>query len=262
MIIEKRLLSSIVLFLFLKIVCVPALSCRNLHRFQRKPISTFVINQNNNEDGQQSKPQVCNPPFVYSLAWSNNGKSLIAGLGDGTVGVFEINNRKLVQTQLLVGSETIDGTMNFAHESSVASVNYPSFSNSTSDRILCSAGSDGAIVFWDLGIPNDEVWYDTIDDTIDVKTNKSDSKINSGDAVAEIFPPRLLQDLSNRDFTEIHSTTNVLSHKPRILFDISHGEKINWVTPATPSGADSSAYNDTIFVADTSSDITSYTISF
>ena len=191
------------------------------------------------------------------MAWSNNGKSLTAGLGDGTVGVFEINNRKLVQTQLLVGNETIDGTMNFAHESSVASVNYPSFSNSTSDRILCSAGSDGAIVFWDLGmgIPNDEVWDDTIDD-------KSDGKINSDDAVAEIFPPRLLQDLSNRDFAEAHNTTNVSSHKPRILFDISHGEKINWVTPATPSGADSSAYNDTIFVADTSSDITSYTIPF
>ena len=226
----------------------------------RKPISTFVTNQSTNDD-EQSKPQVCNPPFVYSLAWSNDGKSLSAGFGDGTVGVFEINNRTLVQRHLLVGSEAIDGTMNYAHQSSVASVVYPSFSASTSERILCSAGSDGAIVFWDLGKQSDEEWDDIERTEGERKGNcDNDSNTHSVDAVSQLFPPRLLQDLGNRDANETKITAEPPSrHKPRVLFDISHGEKINWVTPAASSSSES---NNTIFVADTSPDITSYTISF
>jgi len=238
----------------------------------KKPISTFAINQNTNDDGQ-SKPQVCNPPFVYSLAWSNDGKSLSAGLGDGTVGVFEINNRTLVQSQLLRGSEGADGTMHFAHESSVASVVYPSFSAPTSSRILCSAGSDGAIVFWDLGKPpNDEDWDDIIETVSNGKKNHNsdnngDGDTNADDAVAQLFPHGLLQNLRNSASAEIFNncthTPTSSSHKPRILFNIPHSEKINWVTPAASSSRSaSSAYSDTIFVADTSPDITSYTIPF
>lgn len=221
-----------------------------------------MINQSTNED-EQSKPQTCNPPFVYSLAWSNDGKSLSAGLGDGTVGVFEINNRTLVQSQLLVGSEGADGTMYYAHQSSVASVVYPSFSAPTSDRILCSAGSDGAIAFWDLGKPSEEKWEDIENTKVEEKPNGLND-IHSGDAVSQLFPPRLLHRLPNRARNESNiSADAVSSHKPRILFDIPHGEKINWVTPAVPSsGVSSPTYNDTIFVADTSPDITSYTISF
>eukprot|EP00536_Pseudo-nitzschia_multiseries_P005593 jgi/Psemu1/254647/estExt_Genewise1Plus.C_1070035 len=198
----------------------------------KKPLSTFVINQNGNEE-ERSKPQVCNPPFVYSLTWSNNGESLAAGLGDGTVGVFEINNRTLIQRQLLVGNEGNDGTMHFAHESSVASVVYPSFSVHTNDRILCSAGSDGSIVFWDLGAPNDH-----------------------------LLPPTLLQGLRNEGAGTYHTNTATASHSPRILFDISHRKKINWITRAAPSNNAVMEFNDTIFIADTSPEITSYTIPF
>lgn len=177
---------------------------------------------------------------------------MAAGLGDGTVGVFEINNRTLIQSQLLVGTEATDGTVNYAHQSSVASVVYPSFSGSTSDQILCSAGSDGAIVFWNLGKPGDNEW-----DDIESKTQNENSA-QSEDAVSQLFSPRLLQGLRNEEANESPS-----DHKPQLLFDIQHGEKINWVTQAAQlSGASSSAHKDTIFVADTSSDITSYTIPF
>lgn len=223
----------------------------------KKPLSTFTINQKNTNEGQ-SKPQVCNPPFVYSLAWSNDGKSLAAGLGDGTVGVFEINNRTLVQSQLLVGSsdEGSTDTVHFAHESSVASVVYPSFSASTSDRVVCSAGSDGSIVFWDLGKPNDEQWDDVIGTTPGGNTDDE----NSDDAVARLFPPRLLQGLCGK--THNIAAERKKSAKPRMLFNIPHGEKINWVTTAVPLETSSSQLNDTVFVADTSPVITSYTIPF
>ena len=91
--------------------------------------------------------------------------------------------------------------------------------------------------------------------------NDGDSDAHSVDAVSQLFPPRLLQGLGNREANETEITKNyTASHKPRVLFDISHGEKINWVTPASSSS--SYAYNDSIFVADTSTDITSYTIPF
>ena len=142
--------------------------------------------------------------------------------------------------------------MHYAHESSVASVVYPSFSGPTSDRILCSSGSDGAIVFWDLGKPNDEQW-----------NYNDDSDTDSNDSVAKLFPHTMLQELRNDAFAESYNNTTSSGHQPRMLFDISHGQKINWVTPAVPSsGSASSTYNDTIFVADTSPDITSYTIPF
>ena len=165
-----------------------------------------------------------------------------------------------------MGNEATDGTMNFAHQSSVASVVYPSFSGSTSDRILCSAGSDGAIVFWDLGKSGDDEWDDFESENAAKKvSDQADGATQPEDAVSQLFTPQLLQGLRNEDATETNNSIleSVSSHKPRILFDIQHGEKINWVTQAAQlSGASSSAHNDTIFVADTSSDITSYTISF
>ncbi|VEU35515.1 unnamed protein product [Pseudo-nitzschia multistriata] len=220
----------------------------------KKPISTFFINKNANEE-ERSKPQVCNPPFIYSLAWSNDGTSLAAGLGDGTIGIFEINNRKLVQSQLLVGNECTDGTMHYAHGSSVASVVYPSFSVPTNDRIMCSAGSDGSIVFWDSGKTNGELW-DEDTETSSCNNNKDGSE----DAVEHLLPPKLLEELRREGSGTYHGSATTASHKPRILFDISHDQKINWITRAAPSNGVATECNDTIFVADTSPEITSYTI--
>ena len=257
----------------------------------RKPISTFLINnQNNNIQGK--KPQVCNPPFVYSLAWSNNGEKIAGGLGDGTIGIFEINNRTLIQSQLLIGREngndnsnnnnsnndgSGDGEIHYAHNSSVVSVVFPSFSTSTDDRILCSAGTDGSIVFWDLGISNDEQWATTSEEVEEENYLDGDgknNKLSDDDVVEQLFHPKLLRGLKNHTTTTTTDPTTMNTkhnnhHQPTILFDIPHEKKINWVTKATRSSsiiststADSIQYNDTIFVADVSPDITCYKIPF
>lgn len=251
----------------------------------RKPISTFLINnQNNNIQGK--KPQVCNPPFVYSLAWSNNGEKIAGGLGDGTIGIFEINNRTLIQSQLLIGREgnnnnndDDDGSsseLHYAHNSSVVSVVFPSFTTSTDDRILCSAGTDGSIVFWDLGISNDEQWATTSEEVVEENYLDGDetnnNKSSDDDFVAQLFHPKLLRGLNNHTTTTTNPTDkkhNSHHHQPTILFDIPHEKKINWVTKATQSSSlspdstvDSIQYNDTIFVADVSPDITCYKIPF
>jgi WD40 repeat protein len=206
---------------------------------------------------------------VYSLAWSPDGESLSAGLGDGTIGVFGMHNRSLVQRHGLVGRRSSsDGTVvqTYAHESSVASVVYPCFSASTANRILCSGGSDGNLVVWDLGNLDDDVgeWDD---DDANGETNKGElTKVD--DDVSKLFSPDLLRELSGEsDDASAATTTTTTTTTPKILFEIPHGEKINWVTPATSSSSSSDNDNvdsrrNTFFVADTSPDITSYTMPF
>jgi len=187
---------------------------------------------------------------------------LASGLGDGTIGIFEINNRTLIQNQLLIGrgssnSDVSCDEMHFAHNSSVVSVVFPCFSSSTDDRIFCSAGTDGQIVFWDLG---DEQWSNE-EENLNYETNNTYI-----DVVAQLFHANLLQGLNNHNNETagtIHTNTMITKHKnyqPTILFEIPHKKKINWVTKATAT--DQMRNNDTIFVADTSPDITSYTIPF
>ena len=156
------------------------------------------------------------------------------------------------------------------------SVVFPSFSTSTDDRILCSAGTDGSIVFWDLGISNDEQWATTSEEVEEENYLDGDgknNKLSDDDVVGQLFHPKLLRGLKNHTTTTADPTTMNTKHnnhhKPTILFDIPHEKKINWVTKATRSSstiptstADSIQYNDTIFVADVSPDITCYKIPF
>eukprot|EP00980_Cylindrotheca_fusiformis_P017906 scaffold5682_cov140-Cylindrotheca_fusiformis.AAC.17 len=192
--------------------------------YPRRPISSFAISTPETEAG---KPQVCNPPMVYSLDWSPSGNLLAAGLGDGSVNIFAIENRTLVQTGLLP-----DG-----HDSSVASVLFPSFCNDTTERVLFTGGSDGAVLCWDLGAS--------------VCEKSKDSKDPQ-----DLFPSGLLQQQgasrksSSKDL--VQQTEDLSLEKPEILFGIGNGGKINWMeTSKRPS---------TLFVADTTNDITAYTI--
>lgn len=170
---------------------------------------------------------MCNPPMVYSLNWSPSGNLLAAGLGDGNVNIFAIENRNLVQTGLLP-----DG-----HDSSVASVLFPSFCNNKTERVLFSGGSDGTVLCWDLGA--------------NVCHNSTPSKHPQ-----DLFAPSLLQQQANSKSVDgglIKQTEELtLVDKPQILFGIGNGGKINWMeTSQSPS---------TLFVADTTNDITAYTI--
>jgi hypothetical protein len=87
------------------------------------------------------------------------------------------------------------------------------------------------------------MWQDEMDDKDDNKN------LTENDDIANLFSSVLsLKKTEN---------TNTFG-KPRRLFQICHGQKLNWVTTSSSSTCNST--KDTIFVSDTSSDITSYTI--
>jgi WD repeat-containing protein 53 len=103
----------------------------------RKPLDTLLIARDD-----VGANQMCNPPMVHSLSWSPSRRLLAAGLGDGSIQIMGVVKRKLASlTRLREG-----------HGSSVASLCFPDFglSNANTDRIVASAGTDGAIIVWDL----------------------------------------------------------------------------------------------------------------
>lgn len=215
-------------------------SCSTFHR---KPISSFTFEspsaiQSDGRTSSSSKPQVCNPPLVHSLAWSYSGQSLAAGLGNGSIGIFAvIENRRLVQTGLLQEG---------AHDSSVVSVVYPNFSTNSAERIICSAGSDGSILFWDVGSMSTTFGWE--DEEWDEQGNDGSQKDSRGEqkAVADVFAKSLGINKQQHD-------NGSLGGKPQKLFEIPHRQKLNWVTRASTTSS-------SIFVADTSTSITCYTI--
>lgn len=204
-------------------------------------MSSFTVDQThsvNTDSSGKSKPQVCNPPLIHSLSWSPSGESLAAGLGDGSIGIFSVEHRQLVQTGLLSKG---------AHDSSVVSVVYPNFTVESADRVLCSAGSDGKLYFWDLGtMMTLSGWRDEWEDKDD------NNHLTENDEIANLFSK----------FLSIQRTEDINAvGKPQKLFQICHGQKLNWVTRGTTSSSSTcNSKNDTIFVADTFADITCYTI--
>ena len=158
--------------------------------------------------------------MVHSLAWSPSGDLLAAGLGNGNIPIFSMDNRNLVQT-----GQLLDG-----HASSVAFVMFPTFAQGN-ERLLISGGSDGSILGWDIGTNVLE-----LADTSHPKGIFHEDFLLSPWAV-----PSIEEGLARQ-------THELSLGKSTILFRIPHHSKVNWMTTS----------GNSIFVADTSHSITEY----
>jgi WD repeat-containing protein 53 len=116
------------------------------------------------------------------------------------------------------------------HQGGVASVCFCEFTIGgkvdVNDRIFASAGSDGNLFLWDLE-----------------RDLAGKSAIN---------PLAISGSTLNLDICSIS-----LQSPPRLLFGIPHGSKVNWI--ASSRGQDP-VFPSTLFVADTTNDITAYTL--
>lgn len=152
----------------------------------RKPLhSISMVGTADNDHGNQ----IYNPPFVHHLVWNPSGTALLAGCGDGSIGVLSTehdsaepnsapensqartgggkrkncNNKKKKSNKShtdkaknrLEGGWSVKHRLFDAHGGSIASLAFPGWDNpsaSTSlrDRLFCSIGNDGMIALWDL----------------------------------------------------------------------------------------------------------------
>jgi WD40 repeat protein len=187
------------------------------------------------DDVYSSPNQICNPPMVHHVAFSPSGRLLAAALGDGSISLTKVDARGF-------GSTT---RLSDAHGGPVASVVFGSWSDERSisridsaDRLLCSAGNDGAIVYWDLG------------------TALCGTKVQL--PVEEFFQRLQIRSDCPPSATDTDAANSIVAEgKPRTLFAIQHGAKPNWMVSSRSSDP---CFQSTLFVADTSSEITAYTI--
>lgn len=73
-----------------------------------------------------------NPPLVHSLTFAPNGKSFVAGLGDGTITLVDFTSRRIVRRLQ-------------HHRAIVSQVHFPAFRSSD---WLVSSGNDSQICVW------------------------------------------------------------------------------------------------------------------
>lgn len=186
----------------------------------------------------QGSAQMCNPPMVHSLAWSPSGRLLASGLGDGTSSIWLVENRSLVEVARL---QDPNG------DTPVAAVIFPSFlptptkqQHATSqDRLLALIRNDGVINMWDLGF-----------------SVAGDKAINPSPPLL----PLLDENLESSDDSKIKESLEELAlavEQPKLLFKVPHHEKPNWMASSCSSERH---FPSSIFVADTTSDITAYSI--
>ncbi|KAI8854755.1 WD40-repeat-containing domain protein [Chytridium lagenaria] len=97
------------------------------------------------QDVSSDSGKIVNPPFVLSLSFSIDGNSLFAGLGDGTIGAFELQNDRSLEI-----TERVD-----AHSWSVSALFVMKEALSEDilgvavEKPLISAGIDGNLHVWE-----------------------------------------------------------------------------------------------------------------
>jgi WD40 repeat protein len=211
-------------------------------RRSRRPTSIATIGPRHVDDPSSSSSSIrlCNPPYVHSLSWSPSGRLLAAGVGDGSVTVYRAEGHRLVGVGRF--GDEVGG-----HASAVAAVRFVDFAPSAAatdrrrgrtevgDRLLISAGNDGNLIFWDLGP--------------DVAgRGPSDPRSYLGCPASPEIETSLEGDGRHGAAT---------SSSPGVLFKIEHRHKPNWIACG---GANDVALPRLVFVADTTNDISVYTL--
>jgi WD repeat-containing protein 53 len=81
-----------------------------------------------------TQPQVVNPPFVHSIAFTPDGRYLAAGLGNASVVLLDYQRRK-----------TLVKCTEEAHTAAVCSVHY---ATGIDADLLATASSDSTLLLW------------------------------------------------------------------------------------------------------------------
>lgn len=229
----------------------------------------------------QQQQQIYNPPFVHSISWSATGKLLASGLGDGTCLIFRINNsfiprnknqkekKKKDQVYLDPIVHCVQG-----HSSAVACVHFPfprtptsttapcSSSNTATphedDRWILTAGNDGNIFIWDLLHDERNASNSCANNNIFIPTKKNPMK-GKGNQRRNRSGANTTTKTSGSFY---HTSQDILTlDKPSL--GIPHNQKPNCITSSNFSHSNTSnncSCSTTIFVADTTKDISVYTI--
>eukprot|EP00569_Conticribra_weissflogii_P002598 CAMPEP_0171330598 /NCGR_PEP_ID=MMETSP0878-20121228/2120_1 /TAXON_ID=67004 /ORGANISM="Thalassiosira weissflogii, Strain CCMP1336" /LENGTH=558 /DNA_ID=CAMNT_0011830939 /DNA_START=82 /DNA_END=1755 /DNA_ORIENTATION=- len=249
--------------------------------------------------GTQSEntTQLCNPPYIHSLSWSPSGRLLAAGVGDGSCIVLRGEGKRLVELGRLGSDAGGHGSAVAAvcfpgfglKKSVIDCLNVPSKSvlnGEAEDRLMISAGNDGNLLIWDLG--RDMVGDGAVDPAMifnglsspSKATNTDESKGLDIDTVGlekssnEMESLRISTQNRNKRKKSSKGKNNRKGHStpsfeiddipidfapssPKVLFHIAHGQKPNWITCSRSSDK---SFPSSLFVADTTCDISVYTL--
>ncbi|EFA82353.1 WD40 repeat-containing protein [Heterostelium album PN500] len=173
---------------------------------------------------EKQQRQILNPPFVHSLDLSHDGKLMAIGLGSGDIAINDISS---FSTHLLLDS---------AHSAPLSQVHFPRFSGSagsldnSNSHLLLSAGNDSNIILWDIEKKKDQQQQQQ------QTSNKSKNNKQSTTQKAE--------EAEKEDAEE--------DQEKRIKAWTQHHSIVNWLTTSNRSTS--------IYIADTSNDITVLTI--
>jgi WD repeat-containing protein 53 len=200
--------------------------------------------------------------MVHSLAWSPSGRLLAAGLGDGTTNIFLMANRSLVDVaRLREGGDSTDAA--------VASVLFPAFlpcctqqwqqhqHPTAQDRFMAVIRNDSIINLWDLGV--------TVagEHAIDPFPSLSSAFLADG-SHSTLTPTSQPQQQSNKKqlLQDSMQDMSIIMDQPKLLYKIPHKKKPNWMASSSRGRQQQQDKQvpSCIFVADTTNDITAYTL--